>query len=134
MSSGSSTTGSNAFSSDTDESKFLKKNRVLHRARLGLSILIFIAAVAIIPCEAVPFHHYKTTAKWASSGLALWPMNFDIRPTVAALACGCVIGVLNLAYVVAALLPLVSTQASSLDCMRSPTYLYASSHNLALSF
>ncbi|KAJ6111204.1 hypothetical protein N7486_003439 [Penicillium sp. IBT 16267x] len=119
MSSGSSTTGSNAFSSDMDESNFLKKNRVLHRARLGLSLSIFIAAVAIVPCEALPFHHYRTTAKWASSGLALWPMNFDIRPTVAALACGCVIGVLNLAYVVAALLPLPQSRIKLLNSYSS---------------
>ncbi|KAJ5642427.1 hypothetical protein N7490_006427 [Penicillium lividum] len=119
MSSGSSTTGSNAFSSDMDESNFLKRNRMLHWARLCLSLLIFIAAVAMIPCEAVPFHHYRTTAKWATSGLALWPMNFDIRPTVAIIACGCIIAFLNLAYVIAALLPLPYSRIKLLNSYAS---------------
>ncbi|KAJ5088507.1 hypothetical protein N7456_012123 [Penicillium angulare] len=105
MSSSSSTVGSNAFSSDMDESKFLKRDRVLRWAQIGLSSLIAVTAVVIIPCEAVPFHHYKTTAKWATAGLVLWPQNLDTRPTVAAISCGAVIAILNIIYVVAALLP-----------------------------
>ena len=121
MSSGSSTTGSNAFSTDMDESTFLKRNRVLHWVQLGLSSLIFVVAIAVIPCEAVPYHHYKSTAKWASSGLALWPQNLDTRPTIAALSCGCVVAVLNLIYVIAALLPSVSPELESYDWQRAPT-------------
>lgn len=107
MSFSSSTAGSHTYS-EMDESLFLKRNRSIHWARLGLSILIASAAIAIIACEAVPFQHYKTTSQWASSGLALWPLNLDLRPTVAALSCGCVIAFLNLIYIVAALLPSVS--------------------------
>lgn len=108
MSSGSSTAGSHAHSSDMQESAFLKRSRAIHLGRLCLSSLILVGAVAVIACEAVPFQHYKSTAQWANSGLALWPLNFDLRPTVAALSCGCVIAVLNLIYVVVALLPSVS--------------------------
>lgn len=108
-STGSSLVGSNAFSSDMDESTFLKRNRVLYWIQLGLSILIFVVAVAIIPCEAVPFQHYKSTTKWDTAGLVLWPQNFDIRPTVAAISCGCIIALLNITYVILALLPSVST-------------------------
>jgi hypothetical protein len=108
MSSNASTAGS------MDESKFLKRNRALHWARLGLSLLITTGAVAVIACEAVPLHHYKTTAQWATEGLALWPLNLDMRPTIGALACGCVIAALNLVYVVVALLPSVSIPAQIL--------------------
>ncbi|CEO59496.1 hypothetical protein PMG11_04171 [Penicillium brasilianum] len=99
MSSNASTAGS------MDESKFLKRNRVIHSTRLGLSALITAGAIAVIACEAQPLHHYKTTTQWASAGLALWPLNLDVRPTIAALACGCVIAALNLVYMVIALLP-----------------------------
>ncbi|GLI72086.1 hypothetical protein PoHVEF18_000254 [Penicillium ochrochloron] len=99
MSSNASTAGS------MDESKFLKRNRALHWARLGLSLLTTTGAVAVIACEAVPLHHYNTTSQWATEGLALWPLNLDMRPTIAALACGCVIAVLNMVYVVVAMLP-----------------------------
>ncbi|KAJ5704230.1 hypothetical protein N7493_011368 [Penicillium malachiteum] len=105
MSSGSSTAGSNAFSSDMDESNFLKRNRMLHWVQLGLSSFILIAAIAVIPCAVVPYQHYLDTAKWATASLAIWPQNLDLRPTVAALSCGCVITFLNLIYVVTALLP-----------------------------
>lgn len=108
MSSNASTAGS------MDESKFLKRNRALHWVRLALSFLVTAGAVAVIACEAVPLQHYKTTAQWASDGLALWPLNLDIRPTIAALACGCVIAVLNLVYMIVALLPSVSMPAPTL--------------------
>ncbi|KAJ5450747.1 uncharacterized protein N7458_007196 [Penicillium daleae] len=99
MSSNASTAGS------MDESKFLKRNRALHGTRLGLSLMITSVAVSVIACEAQLLQHYNATAQWATSGLALWPLNLDLRPAIAALACGCVITVLNLVYVVVALLP-----------------------------
>lgn len=96
-----------------EESAFLKRNRMIHLARLGLSILMTVGAVAIIACEAVPLSHYKDTSKWASDDLPLWPLNFDLRPTIAALSCGCVITALNFVYVIAALLPSVRIRTLS---------------------
>lgn len=108
MSSGSSFAGSQAHSSDMQESTFLKRSRAIHLGRLALSFLILTGAIAVIACEAVPYRHYISTAKWASAGLALWPLNFDLRPTIAAMSCGCVIAVLNLIYIITGLLPSVS--------------------------
>ncbi|KAJ5100017.1 hypothetical protein N7532_007018 [Penicillium argentinense] len=105
MSSNSSTAGSHPYSSDMEESAFLKRNRLIHCVCLGLSVVISAAAIAIIACEAVPLRHYKDTAKWATDDLTLWPLNFDLRPTIAALSCGCVIAALNLVYVITAILP-----------------------------
>lgn len=109
MTSDSSLTGSgDAYSSDMEESTFLKRNRIIHFTRLGLSFLIFGIAIAVVACEAPPLRHYKNTSQWASAGLALWPLNFDLRPTTAAISCGCIITVLNLVYIAVALLPSVS--------------------------
>ncbi|KAJ5826616.1 hypothetical protein N7447_003379 [Penicillium robsamsonii] len=106
MTSTSSLTGSGtAYSSDMEESNFLKRSRIIHFARLGLSFLTFSIAIAVVGCEAPPLRHYKHTSQWASAGLALWPLNFDLRPTTAAIACGCIISILNLVYIAAALLP-----------------------------
>jgi hypothetical protein len=114
MTSNSSIAGSGrAYSSDMEESTFLKRNRVIHFARLGLSFLSLGIAIAVVACEAQPLRHYKNTSQWATAGLALWPMNFDIRPTVAEIACGCIIAVLNLIYIAAALMPSVSTTLST---------------------
>ncbi|KAE8350883.1 hypothetical protein BDV28DRAFT_29756 [Aspergillus coremiiformis] len=91
--------------SDAVESKYLKRVQYLRWVRLGLAVILFSIAVSIIACEAVPLKHYQVTSAYGKVGLYLWPMNFDIRPTVALLSCGCVIAFLNLAYTIAALLP-----------------------------
>ena len=97
-----------AYSSHMEESKFLRRNLVLYFARLGLSFSIFGVAIAVVACEAPPLRHYKNTSQWASAGLALWPLNFDLRPTTAAISCGCIITILNLVYIALTLLPSVS--------------------------
>ncbi|KAJ5162061.1 hypothetical protein N7492_007453 [Penicillium capsulatum] len=105
MSSNSSAAGSHPSSWDYRESNFLQRNRVLHWVRLGLSALISAVSIAAIACEAVPYQHYRDTVRWAWTGLALWPLNFDIRPTVVALACASIVAFLNLTYMTVALLP-----------------------------
>ncbi|KAL4873806.1 hypothetical protein BDV12DRAFT_192248 [Aspergillus spectabilis] len=91
--------------SDEDESSFLKRIRFLHWIRLGLSFLALGISVSIIACESVPYRHYRDTSSFENVGLFLWPLNFDLRPTIAILACGCVIAFLSLIFIVVALLP-----------------------------
>ncbi|KOC14899.1 hypothetical protein AFLA70_266g001880 [Aspergillus flavus AF70] len=91
--------------SDADESKYLQRVQYLRWVRLALGIIIFGVAVSIIGCEAVPFQHYRATSAYGKVGLYLWPLNFDIRPTVALLSCGCIIAFLNLTYTIITLLP-----------------------------
>ncbi|CAG8154636.1 unnamed protein product [Penicillium olsonii] len=109
MTSTSSITGSQgsgrASSSDMDESTFLKRNRTIHFLRIALSFLALAIAIAVVACEAPPLQHYKDTSQWAPAGLALWPLNFDLRPTIAAIACGSIITMMNLVYIVTALMP-----------------------------
>lgn len=91
--------------SDADESKYLKRVQYLRWIRLGLGVILFSIAVSIIACETVPYKQYRSTSAYGRIGLYLWPLNFDIRPTVALLSCGCVIAFLNLAYTILALIP-----------------------------
>ncbi|KAL4977024.1 hypothetical protein BDW66DRAFT_133759 [Aspergillus desertorum] len=91
--------------SNEEESSFLKRIRLLHWARLGLSSLALAISIAIIACDAVPYRHYRKTSSFEHIGLYLWPLNLDIRPTIAILACGCVVTSLNLIFIVVALLP-----------------------------
>ena len=106
----SSTTGSYhaSYASDEAESSFLRRDRYLRVVRLGLAALIFSLGVSIIGCEGVPLHHYRQTSVYEQAWLPLWPLNLDVRPTIAILACGCVVAALNLVYIVVALLPSVS--------------------------
>ncbi|KAF7592301.1 hypothetical protein BBP40_000432 [Aspergillus hancockii] len=104
---GSTTSGSYHAScaSDADESKYLKRVQYLRWVRLGLSIILFAIAISIISCESVPYQHYRRTSAYEKIWLYLWPLNLDLRPTIALLSCGCVIAFLNLAYIIIALLP-----------------------------
>ncbi|KAL4809311.1 hypothetical protein BDV18DRAFT_131756 [Aspergillus unguis] len=91
--------------SNEEESSFLKRTRHLHLVRLAFAFLTFAISVAIIACEVVPYRHYKATSKFENVGLYLWPLNFDLRPTIATLVCGCIVAFLSLVFVVVALLP-----------------------------
>lgn len=94
--------------SNEEESAFLKRARLLRWIRLGLSAVIFSVSVSIIGCEAVPLLHYRRTSAFERFWLFLWPLNFDLRPTIALLACGCVIAFQTVLYIVTTLLPSVS--------------------------
>ncbi|KAL5365514.1 hypothetical protein BJX96DRAFT_169162 [Aspergillus floccosus] len=107
MGTGSFTSGSYHAScaSDAQESTFLKKARLLRWVQIALAILVFAAAISATSCEAVPLQHYRSTSAFEQLGLYLWPLNLDLRPTVAILACGCVIAFLALVHLIIALLP-----------------------------
>lgn len=100
--------------SNEEESSFLKRVRLLHWVRLGIAGLAIAISIAIIACEAVPYKHYRNTSSFEAVGLYLWPLNFDIRPTIAGLSCGCVVAFLSLVYIVVALLPSVRPPPPSL--------------------
>ncbi|GFF31840.1 hypothetical protein IFM58399_03014 [Aspergillus lentulus] len=107
--------------SDHEESTFLKRYHHLRWAQLALSVVCFGSALAIIGCEAVPFQHYRSTSGYEEAGLALWPLNFDLRPTIAILSSGCVIAVLNLVYIVAVLIPSPHSHIRRLNIVASGT-------------
>lgn len=98
----------NASASDDNESTYLKRMRILHWSQLVLALIIFSVAVSVIGCEAAPLRHYMATSAYKHVWLSLWPLNFDLRPTVGLLSCGCIIVFQSMIYVVAALLPSVS--------------------------
>ena len=109
---------------DNEELTYLKRIHILRWVRFGLAFIILGAAVAIIGCEAGPLRHYHRTSEYEKVWLYLWPLNFDIRPTIAPLSCGCVIACLNLVYVVVALLPLVSWYQPIYGVLHSMLMLY----------
>lgn len=125
MSSGSSISGSfhPSLASDEEESVYLSRARLLNWIRLGLALVILGAAAAIVGCEAVPLNHYKSTSSFEKFWLFLWPLNFDLRPTNALLACGVLIMFQALVYIVVTLLPsphprirLLNVLATAVSC------------------
>ncbi|KAL2001815.1 hypothetical protein VTN02DRAFT_1190 [Thermoascus thermophilus] len=94
-----------SYASDEKESTYLSRIRMINWIRLGLAFVILGAAAAIVGCEAVPLHHYRSTSSFGQYWLYLWPLNFDLRPTNALLSCGAVIVFQALVYIIATLLP-----------------------------
>ncbi|KAL8946063.1 MAG: hypothetical protein Q9222_007488, partial [Ikaeria aurantiellina] len=83
--------------------------KVLHWMRIAIASITLLVSIAIIACSASAWRTYSNTrygsAEWI---LPLWPSVVDLRPTHALLACGIILTVLNLFYLVSALAPTVS--------------------------
>ncbi|PWY95323.1 hypothetical protein BO94DRAFT_225068 [Aspergillus sclerotioniger CBS 115572] len=105
------------------ESKFLTRTHHLRHTRLALAILTFLVSIPTIACEAVVLHHYRQTAPYTRIWLYLWPLNLDLRPTIALLACGCVIAFQNLLYIITALLPSPHSHIRRLNLLAAATAL-----------
>ncbi|KAL4893659.1 hypothetical protein BDV59DRAFT_176897 [Aspergillus ambiguus] len=107
MDTGSLTSGSYHAScaSDVQESTFLKRARLLRWVQIGLAIVVFAISVSATGCESVLLQHYRRTSAFEYLGLYLWPLNLDLRPNIALLACGCVSALLTLIHLVIALIP-----------------------------
>lgn len=85
----------------------MKRIRTLCCLRLSIALISLAIALAVIGCEAEPLRHYKRTSEYARIWLYLWPLNLDLRPTIALLSCGCVVALLDLGYAIVALMPSV---------------------------
>ncbi|PGG96284.1 hypothetical protein AJ79_09656 [Helicocarpus griseus UAMH5409] len=91
--------------SDEDECTYLRRTKTFHWIRTVISGLIFVVAVAVIGCEVRSLRYYQDTVPFKDWGLPLWPEKLDLRPTTALIACGSIIAVLTLAYLIISFLP-----------------------------
>ena len=82
--------------------------KVLHWMRIAMASITFIVSVVIIACSATAWKTYTNTRFNAEWILPLWPSTVDLRPTHALLACGVVIAVASIFYLVVAVAPTVS--------------------------
>src|SRR5690625_100016 len=105
--SGARTDSTPSYASDEQESKHLKRSKILHWVKLGLSVVILGTATTVVGCEAHALRHYKETRNFEKWWLALWPQEFDLRPTMALLGAGIAIMVTVLVYMIVAAFPSV---------------------------
>ncbi|KAL8817775.1 MAG: hypothetical protein Q9191_008080 [Dirinaria sp. TL-2023a] len=77
----------------------------LHWARLAVSFITLIAGVVVVGCAASALHSYSSTQLDPQFMLPLWPSSIDLRPTRAIIACGALVTIFSLIYILAALLP-----------------------------
>ena len=79
----------------------------LHWARVALSAITLIAGIVIVACAGSSLRSYSSTHLDSEYLLPLWPSTVDLRPTHTILACGVVITVFSLIYLIAAFAPTV---------------------------
>ena len=101
-----------SYASDEQESKYLARSRSLHWVKLGLGLVILAAGTTVVGCQAHGLHYYNDTKGYEKWWLALWPENFDLRPTQALLSGGIVIMISTLAFLIVAAFPSVCLCAS----------------------
>ncbi|KAI4247237.1 MAG: hypothetical protein L6R40_001580 [Gallowayella cf. fulva] len=87
--------------------------KILHWLRIAIASITFIISVVILACSASALRTYTGTRYHAEWVLPLWPSVVDLRPTHALLACGIILSVTSIFYLVVALVPtpLRSTRA-----------------------
>jgi hypothetical protein len=90
------------------ESAYLKQAKYLRLTRAALSALIIAAGIATVACEGHVLHRYNSTRPGSQYHLPpLWPVNVDIRPTLAILISAVLIVLMSLVYLVLSFIPTV---------------------------
>jgi len=93
-----------------EQQKATKMIRLVESARLGLTVLALLSAVAIVGTSAETLGVYNKTHIGEDYFLPLWPTDFDIRPTIALITCGAII----------VLTSAISVAVSKIPAVRSP--------------
>ena len=92
---------------DTLADRYQRFAGYLHWTRVTVSVITFIAGIVIIACASSALRLHSSTQLDSQFMLPLWPSTVDLRPTHAILACGVLITIFSLIYLLAAFLPTV---------------------------
>jgi len=79
------------WSPDAGHQKAVRTSRAIESTRLGLTVLALLSAITIVGTSADTLAVYNKTHLGEEFFLALWPSDFDIRPTTALVICGSII-------------------------------------------
>lgn len=86
-------------------------------ARTVLTLITVCLSVVVVGCSADSLREYSSSQSQSEWLLPLWPMTMDLRPTRAVLACGVIMTVFSLGYLVLAFVPMVGTALSPLPLL-----------------
>ena len=90
--------------------------KILHWLRVAIASITFLASIVIIACSATALRTYTNTRYNVEWILPLWPSTVDLRPTHALLACGVIVAVASISYVLVAVAPTVSHTNYPTNC------------------
>jgi len=90
---------------DAGYQKSVKVARMVESIRLGLTALALAAGITIVGVAGDTLSEYNTTHLGQDFFLDLWPADFDLRPTIALVACGAVVLLASMVSLVVSKLP-----------------------------
>ena len=93
---------------DDLEIRYQSQAKSLHWLRIANASATLVISSAIVGFTALSLHQYSQSKSGSSWFVQRWLYNLDNRPTNAALGCGVLILIASLAYLMAALSPMVS--------------------------
>ncbi|KAM3068859.1 hypothetical protein ACMFMG_011022 [Clarireedia jacksonii] len=83
-------------------------------ARLGLTVLGAISGLVIMATTADTLRVYNDTHLGRDYMLPIWPVSFDLKPTVAMVACGTIIFVSSVISLISMFIPVFKSQPNSI--------------------
>lgn len=98
-----------SHASAIDETNYVSDTTVMRVVRAVVAMGTVMLAAAALGCEANALHTYYTTNKYDVYWLSVWPSTLDISPSVGLIASSAIMIVLNLVFVIASVIPYVST-------------------------
>ena len=102
------TSDSQEWSADAGHQKAVRRSRAIESTRLGLTVLALLSAITILATSADTLAVYNQTHLSEEFFLALWPSDFDIRPTTALVICGSIVILSSAVSLAASRVPAVS--------------------------
>jgi hypothetical protein len=92
---------------EIEQQKNNKIIRLVESGRLALTVLSLLSALVIVGTSAETLGVYRRTHLGDDFFLALWPTDFDIRPTIALISCGAIIVLISAISLAATKVPAV---------------------------
>jgi len=93
-------------------------SRIVESVGLGLTVLALLSSITIVGTAGDTLGVYNKTTLGSEFPLALWPREFDLRPTVALVTCGTIIMLSSIAFLIATKVPAVR------NCPQLSTVIY----------
>ncbi|PBP25237.1 hypothetical protein BUE80_DR003710 [Diplocarpon rosae] len=87
--------------------------RLVESVGLGLTVLVLASSIVIVATAGDTLAVYNQTTLGPEFPLALWPRDFDLRPTVALVTCGAIMTLCSVACLLATQVPVVFSPSPS---------------------
>ncbi|CZT50448.1 uncharacterized protein RSE6_11431 [Rhynchosporium secalis] len=81
--------------------------RAVESVGLGLTVLALLLSVTIVGTAGDTLGVYNKTTLGSGFPIALWPRDFDLRPTVALVTCGTIIMLSSITFLIATKVPAI---------------------------